>query len=57
VSWGAFQHETLVVVGGAAAIIAKRYENSLLFTPPEDATEEKGCHNAYAVEVLIESLN
>ena len=59
-SWGAFQHEALVLVGGVASIIAERYDNSLLFTPPDDdVIEEKGCHDdvdAYVVEVCMDQL-
>ena len=58
-SWGAFQHEALVLVGGVASIITKRYDNSLLFTPPDDVIEEKGCHDyidAYVVEVCMDQL-
>jgi hypothetical protein len=42
-----------------ASIIAQRYDNSLLFTPPDHVEEEEGCHDvldAYIVKVGSENV-
>jgi hypothetical protein len=56
ISWGAFQNQAVVLVGGVPANIAQRFDNSLLFTPPDnnDVNMEKGCHestDSFSVEV------
>ncbi|ELU04381.1 hypothetical protein CAPTEDRAFT_199879 [Capitella teleta] len=57
ITWGHFQHETLVHVGGIEAEITRRYHNLIQFLPPDEdgflVSGESGCSpESYSVEVL-----
>ncbi|ELT94864.1 hypothetical protein CAPTEDRAFT_205366 [Capitella teleta] len=56
VTWGKFQHEAQVRVGGIRSNISERFHNRILFFAPEEAQldQEFGCQessNAYSVDV------
>ncbi|ELU14357.1 hypothetical protein CAPTEDRAFT_211385 [Capitella teleta] len=62
ISWGHFQHEAVVRVGGIRSNITERFVNRLLFLPPDEAQlkPESGCKTskeAHSVEVAAGNTN
>uniref|UniRef100_X2A1J6 IPT/TIG domain-containing protein n=1 Tax=Capitella teleta TaxID=283909 RepID=X2A1J6_CAPTE len=62
ISWGHFQHEAVVRVGGMRSNITERLVNRLLFLPPDEAQldPESGCKNSkesHLVEVAAGNTN
>ncbi|ELU09084.1 hypothetical protein CAPTEDRAFT_200088 [Capitella teleta] len=62
ISWGHFQHEAVVRVGGIRSNITERLVNRLLFLPPDEAQldPKSGCktsNEAHSVEVAAGNTN
>ncbi|ELU04248.1 hypothetical protein CAPTEDRAFT_186887 [Capitella teleta] len=62
ISWGHFQHEVVVRVGGIRSNITERFVNRLLFLPPDEAQldPESGCKTSkesHSVEVAAGNTN
>ncbi|ELU12579.1 hypothetical protein CAPTEDRAFT_201627 [Capitella teleta] len=60
--WGQFQHEAVVRVGGIASEITKRYDNKVLFFPPDEVWldgkfECQTSSVSYSVEVQAGNIN
>ena len=58
ISWGVFQHEVKVTVSGVLSEIRKRYDNLIMFVPPNEEearlSQKAFCHSGpsyYKVEV------
>ena len=61
INWGEFQHEAEIRVAGLRGVITRRYDNHILFIPPEmeEIVSQQfdvipSCHagsNTYIVEV------